>query len=54
MASPADSDQIDERLQQELARLWDEYLSVPDQEKDAARVRYLAALRRFAAYVNPA
>jgi hypothetical protein len=54
MPLTTDFDRIAEELQRELARLWAEYMKAPAEEKAAARARYLAALRRFAAHVNPA
>jgi hypothetical protein len=54
MAESLCRDEVVEELEKELARLWAEYVESTPEEKTAARARYLAALRRFAAYVNPA
>ena len=54
MPQVTDFDQLTEKLQDELARLWDEYLHAAAEGKAAARQRYLDALRRFSSHVNPA
>jgi hypothetical protein len=53
MTETTDFEQLTDKLQHEIARLWDEYQNAPAGEKPAARARYLEALRRFSAHVNP-
>jgi hypothetical protein len=46
-------DKTAEKLREDLDSLWAAYQQAPPEDKPKVRERYLEALRRFSALVNP-